>query len=288
MVLDRLGNSASRRVDLEEETRLRRRSLETLERVLTVTPQNALTQFNHVNCLTKLSDVLAQQGRSEESDRLCSEALERTRALVAAEPSSPRFAFQLARLLQMTGDALQRDGDVERARESYTEMFAVMKPVVEREPLVDYYRSSLAKACEELAGTYRTRDDALAREWMVRSLAERRRLADSADANAVALNDSAWALLTCDPADLRDSARALEYAQRAARLNGGSDVATLDTLALAYFANGDIPRAVETQERAVDAVGTQDAARRARFESRLERYRSGLSTRVGAAASENR
>ena len=65
------------------------------------------------------------------------------------------------------------------------------------------------------------------------------KLAVSPDANDATLNVIAWSLLTIQPSSLRDPAAALTMAQRAVELNGGKSPDFLDTLALAYFDNGD-------------------------------------------------
>jgi thiol-disulfide isomerase/thioredoxin len=73
------------------------------------------------------------------------------------------------------------------------------------------------------------------------------------------LNMMAWTIV--DPAgkknDKRDLALALRAATRANELSGNKEPAVLDTLGLILFEKGDVARAIETQERAVElAKGT--------------------------------
>ena len=80
----------------------------------------------------------------------------------------------------------------------------------------------------------------------------------------------AWLLATTRDDKLRNPARALEMASRAAALAGERDAAVLDALAAAYAAAGDFDRAVRTAETALSfaAAGHAEDVR-----ARLEMYR---------------
>lgn len=89
------------------------------------------------------------------------------------------------------------------------------------------------------------------------------------------LNAVAWTLV--DPERKKQPAEltklALEIAQRADDVAEKKDGAVADTLALAYYLNGDVAKAVETQERAVKLVkGTPFEADKT-IPERLEKYR---------------
>ena len=78
--------------------------------------------------------------------------------------------------------------------------------------------------------------------------------------NGMALNQIAWPLV--DPAQPKRSPQlikvALKVAIKADQLQKGKDAAIADTLARAYFANGNVAKAVETETRAVQiAKGTE-------------------------------
>jgi tetratricopeptide (TPR) repeat protein len=114
-----------------------------------------------------------------------------------------------------------------------------------------------------------------------RALALRKEAAEREQATPEELNDCAWSLLTCEPADLRDAKTALGYAERAARLTGEKDPAILDTLALARFHAGQVREAIETQEKAIGLLppaGPDDPARemRAELEARLREFEAAL------------
>ena len=86
-------------------------------------------------------------------------------------------------------------------------------------------------------------------------------------------NNLAWVLLTSDRVELRDPAKALALAKAAvARTQGRADY-ILDTLAYAYFVNGDVWQAVEYEKKAVALKGRQLEFCR----QQLERFTSALS-----------
>jgi tetratricopeptide (TPR) repeat protein len=87
------------------------------------------------------------------------------------------------------------------------------------------------------------------------------------------MNRYAWSLLTAERDEWQDAETALPYAQQAVASPDGEDATYLDTLALAYFKTGDLPRAIETQERAIALVQPTDTSLRERLETRLAEYR---------------
>ena len=68
---------------------------------------------------------------------------------------------------------------------------------------------------------------------------------------AEAHNNLAWLYATCDDRKYRDPKAALDHAQRAVDLTQGKEGGVMDTLAEAYFANGDYQQAVEIQKKAL-------------------------------------
>jgi thiol-disulfide isomerase/thioredoxin len=94
--------------------------------------------------------------------------------------------------------------------------------------------------------------------------------------NAQGLNFVAWAILDPDgkvKADAALKALALEAAKKADELAEGKDGGIADTLAKAYFDNGDVAKALEHQERAVKLAEGTPLARDKGLQERLEQYR---------------
>jgi Zn-dependent protease with chaperone function len=87
---------------------------------------------------------------------------------------------------------------------------------------------------------------------------------------AVALNNLAWLLVTVPEERLRDNRRALALAERAVRLE--RTPVFLDTLAEAYYANGQIAEAVKAGQEAL-ALAEEN---RKYYEGQVERFRGSM------------
>ncbi|HZS19000.1 MAG TPA: tetratricopeptide repeat protein [Candidatus Udaeobacter sp.] len=73
-----------------------------------------------------------------------------------------------------------------------------------------------------------------------------------------ALNNLAWLLAAGSNASLRNGARAIQFAEQANRLSGGTNALVLRTLAAAYAEAGDFGKAVETANAAIRAGQSQN------------------------------
>jgi Zn-dependent protease with chaperone function len=91
-----------------------------------------------------------------------------------------------------------------------------------------------------------------AEQYKEAEIAYRRALVFDPD-HARALNNLAWLYVTCPDVRMRQPEQALNLALRAAALS--SEAHVLDTLAEAYYVNGDFKNAVAAGERALDAAG---------------------------------
>ena len=69
-------------------------------------------------------------------------------------------------------------------------------------------------------------------------------------------NNLAWVLATVEDENLRDPAQALTLAQKACELTKYKQPTLLDTLAVAYAAKGDFPKAIETAQKAIDLAAS--------------------------------
>ncbi len=94
--------------------------------------------------------------------------------------------------------------------------------------------------------------------------------------NSLACNNLAWLLATLAPAQGGDPARAVALAQRACELTGHDDANSLDTLAVAYAANGRFNDAIATTQTAITLARSGGQAELLqKMEARLELYRAG-------------
>jgi thiol-disulfide isomerase/thioredoxin len=105
--------------------------------------------------------------------------------------------------------------------------------------------------------------------------------------NAQALNQLAWSIVEPKPKKPDDEPKAkkpdaqlvklaVAAAQRADEISKGKDGAIADTLALAYFLDGDAAKALETQERAIKLVKGTPLEKDKSMLERLTQYRDAL------------
>ena len=86
------------------------------------------------------------------------------------------------------------------------------------------------------------------------------------------LNGYAWFLVTVEDNASRNPKKAITLAAKAVKLTKGLNGHILDTLAVAYYEDGQLKKAVETMEKAVPLCpGLQDVATRAaKYKRELE------------------
>jgi len=97
-------------------------------------------------------------------------------------------------------------------------------------------------------------------------------------------NGVAWILATSKDPAIRNPARALEYARKAISSRKDSpNPSHLDTLAEAYYANGQYQEAVQTEQQAIALVAAES---RGSYEKSLEKYQHAISDRGGPKATK--
>jgi len=92
--------------------------------------------------------------------------------------------------------------------------------------------------------------------------------------DAWSIQDYAWFLLTCPDETLQDSSKAMEWAKKALELTGGKDGLVHETVAEAYFRQGDPLKAAEHQKKAIQ-LGSQkcpDGSCTKEMQQRLQKY----------------
>lgn len=88
----------------------------------------------------------------------------------------------------------------------------------------------------------------------------------------------AWLLAVCPDENIRDGARAVELADRAARISKWKDAGVLGTLAAAYAEVGDFEKAVKWQEKSIE-LRTHDKDNPG-HQARLTSYQAGKPWRI--------
>ena len=127
----------------------------------------------------------------------------------------------------------------------------------------------------DLAEAHRGFGNVLFLQHRVAEAATEYRKALAIDPNMpVALIELAWILSSTDNSGVRNPLAALSLAERAADLTYRKDASVLDTLAVAYMANAQAARAIETAEAALalaSEAGDQELVKQLTL--RLEFYR---------------
>ena len=106
----------------------------------------------------------------------------------------------------------------------------------------EYARAQYLLGTMYATGKGVTKDEAEAVDWYGRA----------ADRNlAIACNDLAWQSATSEDPAIRNPQKALEYAKKAVELSSQPVHSYLDTLAEAYYVNGQFDKAIETAKKAI-------------------------------------
>lgn len=93
---------------------------------------------------------------------------------------------------------------------------------------------------------------------------------------AAACNNLAWLLATCPRDSIRDGSRAVDWAERAAKLSGGTNLIILRTLAAALAEARNFPEAIRVAGEARQRAGAGgNASLAAALEREMTRYQAG-------------
>ncbi len=95
---------------------------------------------------------------------------------------------------------------------------------------------------------------------------------NSKDSNT--LQDQAWFLLTCPDEKLQDSAKAMDLAKKAVEMSRGKDGVAQETLAEAYFRQGEPLKAIDHQKEAIKlgSKNCPDGSCVKEMQQRLQKY----------------
>ncbi|MGC8908109.1 MAG: tetratricopeptide repeat protein [Desulfomonilaceae bacterium] len=92
--------------------------------------------------------------------------------------------------------------------------------------------------------------------------------------DAWSMQDKAWFLLTCPDESLQDPSKAMELAKKAIELTEGKDGVIYETIAEAYFRQGDALKAAESQRKAIELGSKKcpDGSCLKEMKQRLQKY----------------
>ena len=122
---------------------------------------------------------------------------------------------------------------------------------------ITHYRTALEMRPNH-ANSHNNLGTALRRKGLMEeAILQYQRAAELEPASALFQNNLAWMLATCPDASLRNGAKAVELAEQANQLSGGSNPIVLHTLAAAYAESGRLAEAIATAQRAVELADAQ-------------------------------
>ena len=198
----------------------------------------------------KLADLESARGGLREALQNARSAAEINQALAAADPSNAQASSNSALSLMTLADLQYKTGNAGGALDEYRQAIAILEKLSAAAPTNLFMRGQLAEVLVATGAVLVHQGRVTeARARASRGVALARDLARLPTATPDDLSRYALILLTCEPAELRDPAIALENARRAVDESGGHDPRSLHILAKAYLQSGDAARAAETERR---------------------------------------
>ena len=198
------------------------------------------------------ANALRLSGKAREAGPEAKLALESLHRLEGLAPSNAEYRRLTSTAETILAGSLAASGDPQGSLEAFDRSIRSMEIAIEIDPSdlggpLRLAVTLLAFSKRLAQGPQKERAHDAAREAM--RLLEA--TSEKPGAGVVEWNEYANALLQSDWPDLRAPERALALASRAAVSSGFQNPSILDTLAWAYFRNGDAAKAVETERKAL-------------------------------------
>ncbi|MBV9484066.1 MAG: protein kinase [Acidobacteria bacterium] len=211
---------------------------------------------------------------------------------VNVDPLNVRASMSLAISLRYAGELMEKTGNLQAAIGYNRRIIQIFEKLSAANSnnivLRGRYAEILIATGGELATTHQMPEG---RRMSSRGLALDRQLAKREDVTSDDLAQYALDFLTCEPADLRDSAAAKRFAEQSVAKAENSY--NLDVLAQAYFQNGNRSQAIATEEKALSQIpptpsGASVSPLRNKIEARLASFRAASSPANLSAATSTR
>ena len=254
-----------------------RESIRLLEPLSAADPANRVLIRMTAISYGLLGNVLRVTGKASEALPALQRASDLFDGLSNAEPDNADFQRQTANLGIYLAPALEQTGDVPGAMAAYEKTIGTLDALLPRETDDSRLRTVLALTLRRYSALLTSRGDTRARAMMVRSLDVQRPLVERPNMAATVLNDYADSLLKAGYPELRDPKLALAIMRKVDAQTKGANPLFLDTLAWAYFLNGDTARAIATAKKALSLLpADQKSGIRAEIEKGLAEFEKAL------------
>lgn len=230
------------------------------------------------------NDALAYVGKSKADLGLgnVEAALADANAALKMRPTAQGFGQRglILKIQRKSDDALKDFTDAIKLDGGYAWAYAQRADLFSRENDHEKALNDINTAISrdpKIVGPYRLRIWIYNRMGKCNEAANDIKKIEQLDPNgAWTLQDKAWFLLTCQDEKQQDPAKALELAKQALEKSGGKEAVIKETIAEAYFRNGEPLKAVELQKQAIDDVGKSkecpDGSCLKEMQQRLQKY----------------
>jgi serine/threonine protein kinase/tetratricopeptide (TPR) repeat protein len=229
-----------------------RQSVALFEEMVAQNPGDTRSPRDLAILYQRMADACAASGDTARAHEYYRKLVAILESLAATDPQSTRFHRDLGESYTRLGKLLMVRNNAVQALETARKAQRLFDGLLEKDPNHVEIRRNGAFAFLLLAQTLsRTGQAAEARRYLTRALEMQKAQADKPEAVGDRIDDYPWSLLTCEPAELRDPAAALPYAQLAAERTRENDPNILKTLALAYHLTRDPARAMDAAQKAL-------------------------------------
>ena len=226
---------------------------------------------------SRLGELLVRSGDSAEGLVWLRRGVLLYEDLVRAQPGVTSYTRDLAATSILSGDALMAGNQPADGIAAFRRALHLSEGLSAGDPKNQQYQRDLHIVLGRLADALsKSGAHAEARQMTIRALEVLKPLVDLPSPSGYDIQQYVWILVTTPYPELRSPARALPYAQAAARMTNSSDPAVLDALARAYYYTGKAAMAVETERRALSLLPPRstagDSALRNELEANLEKF----------------
>ena len=237
-----------------------RASIAYLEPVALVLSKDRLVRRTLASTCAAFGNLLRHLKQVPEALSYLAKASALFEALAAEQPNNVEYRRLIAYTQIYLAQALLAQDDRVAAMATYAKAVASMQTLMSIDPTDSKAPAGLALALTRMAAEMKSVGDLANAEKAGSDAIElMRAVAERPGAGPYEWNDYANALLKSEIESLRQPAKALELALRATRATKESNALILDTLAWAYFRNGDAPSAIRTEREALRLVPAGNA-----------------------------